>query len=326
MPRPLISLLIALSLIATDGRAQSVKHLVHKADSLLTQKYQRNNFDTNYISRPESKLSITGRLNFSGATIRNEGIHEGMHFESKVDANYKATLSVGVNYAGVGMSLALNPAKLAGKYHDFELNLTKYGNRWGGEITYQDAKNFKGWFQADNYPRRDLSDELMKVRTLNVNFYYALNHRRFSYSAAFSQTYLQRRSAGSLLLAASYQGQWGDAESSEGYMKLRMNNIGIGCGYGHNFVPGKQWLLHISALPTFIVHSRSSANVNGQRVPIHYHFPEVIITGRGAVIKNFKRTFVGASMVFTFTNIGYRKDVSIENIKWHSRLFYGVRL
>ena len=105
-----------------------------------------------------------------------------------------------------------------------------------------------------------------------------------------------------------------------------MNNIGIGCGYGYNFVPGKKWLLHVSALPTFIVYTHTSANVDGREIPIHYHFPEVIITGRGAVVKNFKRTFAGMSMVFTFTNIGYRKDVSIENIKWLTRIFYGVRL
>ena len=313
--------------MAAQAETKGVKTVLHKADSMLTANYMRASFDTNYISRPQTKWTLTGRLNFSGMRIRSEGMLEGRQwFKTKMDADYKTTVSVGASYMGLGMNLSLNPAKLAGKYHDFELNLTKYGNSWGGEMSYQDAKNFRGWMEKDGEGERDLATDNMRVRTLNVNFYYAFNHRCFSYPAAFTQTYIQRRSAGSLLLAVSYQGQWGNAEGDGHTLSLRQNNIGIGAGYGYNCVPTEKWLLHISALPTFMVYSKASTTMDDYRTPISYRFPQVIITGRGAVIRSFKTNFVGLSMVFNFTNVGNSQTLDIKNVRWLVRAFYGVRL
>jgi hypothetical protein len=106
---------------------------------------------------------------------------------------------------------------------------------------------------------------------------------------------------------------------------MRQNNIGIGAGYGYNCVPSEKWLLHISALPTFIVYSKTSASMDGKDAPLHYHFPEVIITGRGAVVRNFSRSFMGMSMVFNFSNVGDGTN-EIRNFKWLMRMFYGIRL
>lgn len=325
--RLFLYIMVAMVSMAAKAETKGLKTAIHKVDSALAAKYMRTKYDTNYMSRPATKLILTGRLNFSGTRIRSEGLLDNQQrFKTRMDADFKTTVSVGVNYMGIGINLALNPAKLAGKYHDFELNFTKYGNQWGGEVSYQDAKNFSGWIDKEGEGEKDLPTENMQVRTLNVNFYYAFNHRRFSYPAAFTQTYIQRRSAGSFLLAASYQGQWGNAEADGHSLSLRLNNIGIGAGYGYNCVPSEKWLLHISALPTFIVHSNTSAAMDEKDAPLHYHFPEVIITSRGAVIRNFKRSFMGMSLVFNFTNVGDKNSLDIRNVRWLFRAFYGVRL
>ena len=326
MSRIVLYIMLATTVCASDGYAKDIKKLLHKTDSILTAKYRRTNLDTNYICRPETKLTLTGKVNFSGQRIRTNGVTEdGTHFSSMADADRKVTVSVGANYAGVGINLSLNPGKLAGKYHDFELNFSKYGNTWGGEISYQDAKNFNGWYEMEGVGKQDIPNDVLRLRTLNINLYYAFNHRKFSYPAAFSQTYIQRRSAGSFLLAMSYQGQRGDAESPKGEVKLRINNLGIGGGYGYNYVPSEKWLLHISAMPTFVVYSQTSATMDGKHTPLHYSFPEVIITGRGAVVRNFSRSFMGMSMVFNFSNAGDSKN-EIRNIKWLVHAFYGIRL
>ena len=104
-----------------------------------------------------------------------------------------------------------------------------------------------------------------------------------------------------------------------------MTNIGIGAGYGYNYVPSKQWLLHISALPTFIVYSNTKMTFNDTKLPLHYHFPEVIITGRGAVVRQLGNKFFGMSMVFNFTNVGNEKNLAVHNIKWRVRAFLGFR-
>ena len=302
--------------------AQSI---LHRADSILTLNYRKGNVDTAYVVRPATKWTIRARMNVSGAKISAEGIYEGRHFKSEMDANKKATVTLGVSYLGLSLGLSLNPAKLAGKYSDFELNFNSYGRRFGFDVIYQDAKNFKGWREYEGMERVTLPDDISSVKTLNVNAFYVLNSRRFSYPAAFSQSYIQRRSAGSFLLAASGMGQYATIEREQ-EMELKMINIGIGGGYGYNFVPGKGWLLHISALPTFIVYSNTSMTADDTRIPRHYHFPGVIMTGRGAIVYQWGNKFLGTSMVFNFTNIGDKASLAVQNLKWRMRSFFGVRL
>ncbi len=261
----------------------------------------------------------------SGTSIVADGYNNDSYFKSKMEAQSKATLSLGVSYLGLSLSVAVNPAKLMGKYHDYELNFNSYGRRFGFDVVYHDAKNFKGWHDQDGMERIELPDDKLSVKTLNVNAYYVFNSRRFSYPAAFSQSYIQRRSAGSFLLAASGMGQRATLDWNQG-MELKMTNIGLGAGYGYNYVPGRGWLLHISALPTFIVYSNTSMTFDDTHVPLHYHFPEVIITGRGAVVRQWSNKFIGLSMVFNYTNIGHKESLAIHNTKWYLRTFFGFRL
>ena len=295
-------------------------------DSALTSRYNRNKgIDTAYIMRPQTKWTVVGRINVSGAKIETEGIDNGLHFNSEMKADYKSTLSVAVSYLGLSLSASLNPAKLMGKYRDYELNFNSYGKRFGFDIIYQNAKNFTGWHDHDGMERIELPADMLKVKTLNVNAFYVFNSRRFSYPAAFSQSYIQRRSAGSFLLAASGQGQHATLDWEQ-EMQLKVTNIGIGAGYGYNYVPRQGWLLHISALPTFIVYSKTSMTFGDNRVPLHYHFPEAIITGRGAAVYQWRNKFAGLSMVFNFTNIGDEESLAVHNIKWRVRTFFGLRL
>ena len=323
--RTLAPVVLLLTLLPTGAQAQKLRRMLERGDSLLSVRYNRANIDTAYIIRPDTKWTLRGRLNVSGSTLAVEGKDGDNAFKSQMESDWKSTLSVGVTYLGVSLNLALNPAKMLGKYKDFELNFCSYGNRWGFEVIYQNAHNFTGWYESDIEPRFDLPSELLSMKTLNVNAYYAFNHRRFSYPAAFSQSYIQRRSAGSFLLGLSGQGQWDQTEGDYA-SKLNVFNIGIGAGYGYNWVPGKGWLLHISGLPTFIVFSKTSLHVNDDRIPLDYHFPQVIITARAAVVRQFNKWFVGASGVYNYTNIGDSKKLAVMNDKWRTRLFVGFRL
>ena len=310
-----------------SGLSPSVfaQSLLLRVDSTLTQNYRKGNIDTAYLVRPTTKWTVTARMNVSGTKIKTEGIADGPHFRSEMQANRKATLCLAVNYLGVSLSAALNPAKLLGKYRDYEINFNSYGKRFGFDFIYQDAHNFTGWHDTDGQQRIELPAGLLTVKTLNLNAFYVFNSRRFSYPAAFTQSYIQRRSAGSFLLAASGQGQHATLDWEQ-EMQLKMTNIGIGAGYGYNYVPSQGWLLHVSALPTFIVYSNTSMTFGDTRVPLHYHFPEVIITGRGAVIRQWGNRFLGLSMVFNFTNIGYEESLAVHNIKWRVRTFFGLRI
>jgi hypothetical protein len=319
-----IAIGIMMVMIGADAQTQKLQRMLRHNDSLMTVRYRSGNIDTNYISRPTTKWTIVARMNVSGAKIETEGMDNGIPFKSEMKADYKSTLSVGVSYLGFSLNAALNPAKLLGRYRDYELNFNSYGKRFGFDIIYQDAHNFKGWHDHEGMDRIELPDGMLKVKTLNVNAFYVFNSRRFSYPAAFTQSYIQRRSAGSILLAASGQGQHATLDYTQ-KTDMKMTNIGLGMGYGYNFVPGEGWLLHISALPTFIVYSNTSMTFGDNRVPLSYHFPEVIITGRGAVVRQWRNKFLGMSMVFNFTNIGHKESLTVHNIKWRVRTFFGLR-
>lgn len=303
----------------------SAGNFFRRLDSLLAVRYYNSKIDTNYVVRPKTKWTLKARYNLSGNRIESEGREMGSHFKSEINSNFKSTFSVGATYRGFSLNLALNPAKLAGKYRDYEINLNSYGKSFGWDFIYQNAKNFNGWYNQDGKPRIDLPADKLTVITFNMNLYYAFNNKKFSYPAAFSQSYIQKRSAGSFLLAASGMHQRANYKWEE-TIKLLMTNIGIGAGYAYNFVPGKGWLLHISALPTFIVYSHTSVKLNDVKVPLHYNFPEVIITGRGAVVHQIKNIFYGLSMVYNFSNIGSEETLTVHNQKWRLRAFFGIRL
>lgn len=303
----------------------SAQNIFKRVDSLLTKNYHNAKFDTTYITRPNYKWTVMARMNLSGATIEAQGLDNGQRFKTQMNANSKATLSIGVGYKGLMLSMALNPAKLMGKYKDYEFNLNFYRRNFGFDVIYQDAKNFKGWYDQEGRERMELPDGMIRMQTMNLNAYYAFNNRHFSYPAAFSQTYIQRRSAGSFLLAASGMGQRANIDWEQG-MKLKMTNIGIGAGYGYNYVPKQGWTLHISLLPTFIVYSHASLTYGEDRTALKYHFPEYIITTRASVVRNWSNKFLGLSMVYNYTNIGDKSSLAVYNAKWRLRAFFGLRI
>ena len=106
----------------------SAQNLFHRIDSTVSSRYYHmRGIDTTFISRPTTKWTITARMNVSGTKIKTEGMDNGRHFLSEMKADKKSTLSLGVSYLGVSLSASLNPAKLMGKYHDYELNFNSYG-------------------------------------------------------------------------------------------------------------------------------------------------------------------------------------------------------
>lgn len=322
--RAAVCLLACLWLPAT-GQAQKLLRLVRYADSLLNERYQNPDIDTLYITRPKTKWTFAARINVSGATLETRGVDNGLPFRSEMNADYKSTVSLGVNYLGMALSLSLNPGKLLGRYHDYEVGLNSYRNRWGFDFFYQDASNFTGWYEGNGMPRIELPPEVLSMKSFNVNAYYAFNYRRFSYPAAFSQSFVQQQSAGSLLLGFSLQGQRSRTEGNYESL-LKVFNVGLGAGYGYNWVPHRRWLFHLSALPTLTVYSNTSLSVDDDRISLDYHFPEVIITVRGAIIRQFGNMFAGATMVYNFTNVGDHNKLSVYHSKWHLRLLFGYRL
>jgi hypothetical protein len=242
-------------------RLQRADRHLHKGDQLLEAKYKKISFDTLYIGRPDARWTIKLRTNLSGAQLKFNGSKNQIPFNGDLRADYRGTLSVAVAYRGIAVGLAVNPAKLAGKSKDNEFNLNSYSNKFGFDVVLLSSKTYHGSVET-NGVSSDISKGQLKQKAVNLNFYYAFNGRRFSFPAAFSQSYVQKRSAGSFMLGMSMDGQYTNAydvmtNSGVGNAKMRIYALGIGAGYGYNLVVGRHWLFHLSTLPTFDVLLRS---------------------------------------------------------------------
>lgn len=312
-----------------QARLQRADRHLHKGDQLLEAKYKKISFDTLYIGRPDARWTIKLRTNLSGAQLKFNGSKNQIPFNGDLRADYRGTLSVAVAYRGIAVGLAVNPAKLAGKSKDNEFNLNSYSNKFGFDVVLLSSKTYHGSVET-NGVSSDINKGQLKQKAVNLNFYYAFNGRRFSFPAAFSQSYVQKRSAGSFMLGMSMDGQYTDAydvmtNSGVGNAKMRIYALGIGAGYGYNLVVGRHWLFHLSTLPTFDVLLRSYIETDEGKVNLHYRFPSVIIVGRGAAVYSWKNKFFGATMVFNYSSVGDENRLQIKRAKERLRLFYGFR-
>lgn len=302
-------------------------------DSLLAANYHKVKYDTAYIGRPDARWTIKYRGNLSGADMRTTSVTDGVENRSRVTADCRGTLSMAVAYRGLGLGVAVNPAKFAGKCKDFEYNLNSYSNRYGFDVVFLSSKTYHG-YKASDAERIDIRKGQISQNALNLNFYYAFNYRRFSFPAAFSQSYIQKRSAGSWMIGASFDG----SKTELNDMTIRLNEFAVGAGYAYNLVIARHWLCHLSALPTMTIYSHdytktlTSADEDNApsatstvRHDMKYHFPSAIITGRGAVVYSWRNKFAGATAVYNYSVAGDEDHLKVRRNKWRVRMFFGFR-
>ena len=305
--------------------------MIAKVDSVLTARYRKTPYDTNYVVRPEGSLTLKLRVNQSGDDFHVKGDKDGIGQKADLSTNFKTTLSLGASYRGISASLSVNPAKMKGNYNDYEFNLAYYSSSLTLDASYHRSTTLAGDAERGGAAER-LEEGDTKMKMANLAAFYIFNHRRFSYPAAFSQSYIQRRSAGSWLAGISYQG--GSIETTDELKErtaaapdlyIHIGLLGIGGGYAYNWVPGKRWLIHFSMLPTTVVYNHNYMTVDGERRNAQHLGFSMIFNERAAIFYYFSpRYFEGATL--TMSNSIFDNDVTVNQNKWRARAFVGVRL
>ena len=321
---------LLLLVVAVPVVAQSHDKVVRKRiDSLITARYFSGDYDTAYIGRPRERLTLKLRGNLSGSNFDIDRRIEGAVGRSRLGTDHKATVSIGANYRGITAGLALNPASLSGRNKDYELNLNAYTNRYGIDVIYQASKTLSGnmtFNGTDLFLEKGMAD----MQVLNINGYWAFSGRRFSYPAAFTQSYVQKRSAGSWLVGFSYMG--GRLKTTdkkfEGAPDFRVfvGHFALGGGYGYNLMLHKRLLLHLSVLPNLVVLNLNNIRIDGEKSPMRTRFPDFIFTERAAIVYYFSpKYFTGATFVTSSSLLSDRR-IDINYRKWRLRVFLGLRL
>ncbi len=299
------------------------KKWLMKVDSVLRERYYGADIDTNYLQRPEQRWDIRVGNNFSSSALQLTAERDGNEYKAELDADMKMTAQVKISYSGLALALSVNPTSLKGKNNDWGLNFNTSGRRFGLDVTASISKTMKGYVN-DGDIRRDVNTGDMQQKMIYATAYYAFNARRFAYAAASSLSYIQKRSAGSWLLSAAF---YGTAITTERKMSSELNhlNFALGGGYGYNWVPGRHWLFHISGTPTLCLYSHSSVTVNGEYEKMKRHFPEFIIIGKGAVVYQTRKWFLGSNMIYYTSVNGEKSKLHMLNTRWYLRTFVGLR-
>lgn len=118
-----------------------------------------------------------------------------------------------------------------------------------------------------------------------------LNGKRFSYAAAYDQATVQLRSAGSLMIGAMwYQSNIDFSQRKNAPIiqamgntgKLKVQEGGIGVGYSYNWVPVKNLMVNVTAMPMLLFYNRKKLTLYESNYDIFLYEEENLKNGKKA--------------------------------------------
>ena len=188
-----------------------------------------------------------------------------------IDPPTSASIGFWVGYRGTGISYSKSLVKNAGRYFSFSTTGAKYGFNFRlrrfntSDVTLQ-ATDYKDG-KVEGTPLNTVYNmpAPVWVRSVYINGYYVFNGRRYSQAAAYNQSVIQRRSAGSLLVGATwYQSSFDYSDYQNISFMLLSHNVGkikvhqanLGVGYGYNWVPLRGLVVNAMAMTTISVYNR----------------------------------------------------------------------
>ena len=252
---------------AQEGIIGLVKKVGQFVDSMSVK-----GLDHRYIEAPKRPWQIIakGNVNQSILSMTTTGSIMGIKYNAKPYLKTEPSQYVGLwaGYRGYGLGYTVNVGGDKGSY----LTLGAMGGAYGVNLRIHTFEN--------DHPNFDLESDLIpegsegewqqvqlqspiRVRTVIADGYYMFNGKHFSYAAAYDQSVLQKRSAGSLMAGAMYYyGNIDYADRTNGDLIYTMHGLGgvklwqgsVGVGYAYNWVPARGLLVSAMAMPmlTFV--------------------------------------------------------------------------
>ena len=240
--------------------------------------------DRRYIDIPERpwQVLLRSNINQSGlvlkSTVDGEALFSNTKGEFLWEPRIKTSLSTyagfWVGYRGYGLGYSWNVAGDDGQILTFGVTGGCYGLNL--RIHHYESDNPKVHYggllrENANMPyeyhtgvREHQLSSPISTRTLMLDGYYFLNGKHFSYAAAYDQSAIQKRSAGSIMVGAMYyyaRIKYNDNENAD--FILLMDNIGlhkmwqfgVGAGYAYNWVPCRGLLVSGMAIPMLMFYN-----------------------------------------------------------------------
>ena len=230
-----------------------------------------SSIDRNWIEQPKQQLAIEARTTFNQSKLRMETTWEEDDFTmvSKSNNGFSTSAGLWLGYRGYGLGFSKELGKTTGSTFSFGA----MGGRFGLNLRISNYKSdmpdiyFNGEKAYEYEGDEDRLEDPIKVRNFFLDGYYLLNGKHFSYSAAYDNSLIQRRSAGSIVIGGMYFHSRVDySDDSNWLLTLLMKNVGkvkftqgsIGMGYAYNWVPARGLLVNAMAMPMFTFYNRTT--------------------------------------------------------------------
>ena len=251
--------------------------------------YLTRGIDTSYIALPEHSW----RLAYTNAMV---GVHstmsssfnviipgssgpEEMSFSLLNRTTPSVDLGFYAGYRGFGFGYSWDALNAYAQRLSFS-----FGSKFIGiDFSIQTSTNITTRIILDNQYNWDQGKTNIVITNASLNIWYALNAAHYSHQAAVKQSYIQKKTAGSLLVHLAYQSSQVDLRDTvkipdgerplipslmSNVTAVRTRQIAIGIGYGINYTPNKgKVVLHASAAAMLVTYS---VNL------ISYYFPDTI--------------------------------------------------
>ena len=264
--------------ISTQESKPNLLVRLHQLQQYLDTKAKAK-VDSHYIEVPKKPWRVILRYKENVVDVdyyqsvdipaTNEHSNWNLCFEPPV----ASSVGFWVGYRGTGFSYSKSLTKNAGRYYSFSSTGAKYGFNFRlRRFNTQDAK-----FSATDYENGQTTGKYdtdvkmpspVWIRSVYINGYYVFNGRRYSQAAAYNQSVIQRRSAGSFLVGATwYQSSFDYADIKNvlfmiighGIYRVKVHQANLGIGYGYNWVPLRGLVVNVMAMPTVSVYNRVKA-------------------------------------------------------------------
>lgn len=237
----------------------------------------KSKVDSHYIEVPDKPWRVILRLKRTAVDVDYDNFiefpewNETSDWRLCIEPPTSASIGFWVGYRGTGISFSKSLVKNAGRYFSFTTTGAKYGfnfrlRRFNTSETTLKATTYKdGKLEEAPMDTAYTMPAPVWIRSVYINGYYVFNGRRYSQAAAYNQSVIQRRSAGSLLVGATwYQSSFDYSEYKNAVFMLLSHNVGkikvhqanLGVGYGYNFVPFRGFVINAMVMPTLSVYNR----------------------------------------------------------------------
>lgn len=266
-----LTLVFCLGLCGQAMAQGNLFSLVKKAGTFIDSMSVRG-VDRRYIDAPEKpwQLIVKGNVSQTIVSMRTQGTMAGEEYSAKPHLKTTPSQYVGLwaGYRGYGFGYTVNVGGDKGSYLTFGAT----GGAFGINVRIHSFKNSTPNFNLDSdlipegsedtWNEVQLTDPI-RVRTVIADGYYLFNGKKCSYAAAYDQSVIQKRSAGSLMAGLMYNYTNIDYASDfngdliymmEGLGKVKLWQGSVGVGYAYNWVPCRGLLVNVLAMPmlTFV--------------------------------------------------------------------------